>query len=717
MLQEQGSRSPAAAIAVPVACSVLFALAVVLDAAAPETGAGVRYAGDPGWPFALNGVILGFLAAPILLGREARIFGWLLGLLGLFWVLDGLAQSYIRAGITDDRLWPGMTFSVWFLERFGVFLPISIMVLLLVFPNGRFLPGAAGVIGRTALVVSVSCGLVILVMPLEQELAANMRMLPPEINVDPVTINSLAGSEDTLRPVVLGILLAAFATALALVVVRYLRSEGISRDRMRWLAWSVVVIAAYEAVTAFVVEVEGTDYASIIVAMVLPGAAMTVAVVRPQLVPIEDLLGRTLVLAVLLLVLIGADAALLTVLTLVLDDDLTQAQVVAVVLIVAVVLYGPLRQRLSAAVRRRMLGERGNRYDALAGLSSTLENTDDAGEQLAAVARAVAAAFRVRFVSLEVDRSNGERMVTTHGERPADVRTLPITYRGSDVGRLVLPAKGIRSRLTARDEELLGDLVRQAATAVRTSQLAEEVQHSRERLVTAREEERRRIRRDLHDGLGPALSGMVFQLEAARLQVDTDPDRARSQIEDVSQHVQGVVADVRRLVHDLRPPALDDRGLSGAIQQQADRLDVPLTVVAPELDGRLPAAVEVAAYRIASEALTNVARHARASRAMLTLALVDDALVVEVADDGVGIDHDRQAGVGLVSVRERAAELGGRADVTCPEGGGTVVRARLPLRPTPRSSSPPPGGPTSEVNRELLSSGEQLRGDPGRSAS
>jgi signal transduction histidine kinase len=164
--------------------------------------------------------------------------------------------------------------------------------------------------------------------------------------------------------------------------------------------------------------------------------------------------------------------------------------------------------------------------------------------------------------------------------------------------------------------------------------------------------------------------------------VDTDPAAAKRQLTAISEHVQSVVADVRRLVHDLRPPALDDRGLVGAIRQQADRLEVPLSVTAPDLEGRLPAAVEVAAYRIVGEALTNVARHAHAGAAVLTLDLTDDALVVELADDGVGIDSDRQAGVGLVSLRERAAELGGRADITCPDDGGTVVSARLPLRST-----------------------------------
>ena len=136
----------------------------------------------------------------------------------------------------------------------------------------------------------------------------------------------------------------------------------------------------------------------------------------------------------------------------------------------------------------------------------------------------------------------------------------------------MLPARGLRGRLSRRDEQLLGDLVRQAATAARTSRLADELQDSRERLVVAREEERRRIRRDLHDGLGPALSGVVFRLESAKLLVERDPAAAVAHIEATSDHVQDVVADVRRLVHDLRPPALDDRGLVGALQQHAEGL-------------------------------------------------------------------------------------------------------------------------------------------------
>jgi signal transduction histidine kinase len=431
-------------------------------------------------------------------------------------------------------------------------------------------------------------------------------------------------------------------------------------------------------------DLPAVDASLTFVVMVMPAGAMTVAIVAPDIVSIEDLFGRTLVYGALSVAIVAIDLAVLAGLTTLLGDSLDQRQVVLLVLLLSAVIYAPLRQRIWRGVRRLLLGDRDNPYDAVAGLASTLETTDEGPGQLAVVARAVATAFGVSFVRVEVDRGGGEKLLATHGEQPAETRTLPITYRDVEVGRLVLPARGLRSRLSRRDEQLLGDLVRQAATAARTSRLADELQDSRERLVVAREEERRRIRRDLHDGLGPALSGVVFRLESARLLVDRDPDAARAHIAATSDHVQEVVADVRRLVHDLRPPALDDRGLVGALQQQAEELATDGLSVAVEADdlGPLPAAVEVAAYRIAGEGLTNVVRHAAARECVVRLAVDDGDLVVEVADDGTGIAPDAEAGVGLVSLRERASELGGRSEVTCPATGGTVVRAWLPLRRT-----------------------------------
>jgi signal transduction histidine kinase len=219
----------------------------------------------------------------------------------------------------------------------------------------------------------------------------------------------------------------------------------------------------------------------------------------------------------------------------------------------------------------------------------------------------------------------------------------------------------------------------------RFNSMAAELQGARGRLVSAREEERRRVRRDLHDGLGPSLAALVMQLELVTDLLDTDPARVRALVGELKGQTQEAITDIRRLVYELRPPSLDELGLAGAIRENAARLTgggdgagVQLTLHVPEAMPQLPAAVEVAAYRIAQEALTNLVRHARASTCMVELSL-NGGLELLVSDDGCGIASVHAAGVGLASMRERAAELGGSCTVERGTAGGTLVRAHLPL--------------------------------------
>lgn len=216
----------------------------------------------------------------------------------------------------------------------------------------------------------------------------------------------------------------------------------------------------------------------------------------------------------------------------------------------------------------------------------------------------------------------------------------------------------------------------------RVQQQVEEIQQARERLVTAREEERRRLRRDLHDGLGPTLASLFQRLDTVLALVAREPQAAATLLVDLKNQVRSVIADVRRLVYDLRPPTLDQFGLLGAIREHAARLSdgngMRLTVRGPESLPPLPAAVEVAAYRIVLEGLTNVIRHAQASECCVKLSL-NDALCIEIADNGIGMSPANHPGVGLGSMRERAVELGGELRMEAVPGGGTRLRARLPV--------------------------------------
>ena len=210
-----------------------------------------------------------------------------------------------------------------------------------------------------------------------------------------------------------------------------------------------------------------------------------------------------------------------------LGDRLDQREITLVVLLLAIAVYGPLRNWLSSLVRRVLVGRRGDRYQVVSSLAARLEASGRIEDQLPEMTSAVADAFKMSYVGVEIFASDGGTRSATFGERPATVQEFPLTYSGELVGRLTLPARGIRSMLSRRDQALLVDLVRQSAIAIRSATLATELQASREQLVHDREDDRRRIRRDLHDGLGPALGGVALRLDAAGNALPTDPERSR----------------------------------------------------------------------------------------------------------------------------------------------------------------------------------------------
>jgi len=333
----------------------------------------------------------------------------------------------------------------------------------------------------------------------------------------------------------------------------------------------------------------------------------------------------------------------------------------------------PLRDRLQRVINRLVYGASSEPYAVLARL----------GEQLAAAAdvdRLIDAALLELGVGLDLRDVGVTAMDGTlvGVGLSCDSMVVPLMAYGETVGQLTY--RRPERALSEAEQRLLGDLARQLGGALHARGLRLDLQRTRERLVLAREEERRRLRRDLHDGLGPALAGLMLKMATARVYLpETAGDSAR-QLDLIAEEIRLMVVDIRRLVEGLRPPALDELGLIGACEQVAARLAGPSdirVVISADALPPLPAAVEVAVYRIVQEAVTNVVRHSHAQLCTVSLAVTDSRIDVRIADDG-GATQLPGTGNGLATMRERAEELGGILSV---DGGrsGIEVTASLPV--------------------------------------
>lgn len=651
---------------------------LVLDAMATDAQR-TTYVSERGVVSGSIGALVGLCGAAILAFRPRHVVGVVLAATGAFWAVDGLCESYAVVGLHERPVLPLSGLAFWVVSEAGSFLLVALPVLLVLYPTGRLPEGRWRPVGVAALAMSLALPLSLVLAP--DRVVYDGRLPDDVVALLPRLALPLSDAAATAAIRVGQVLtMLAMPLAAAVVFARHARSTGVERTQLRWLLWAAIVCLLSGGV--MLLDINGpVGFAALVLALVATSVSLVIGVVRPQTGDIDALVGGTLVyggiaagFVVLDLVLLAGAAALL-------GDRFEERQVTVLVLVLAVAVYGPLRSWLTAQVRRRVLGRRAERYEVVSALAERLEQSGGLEEQLPTLARAVAEAFRVPWVRVEVLGRGGEGVAATHGSTPSATRSFPISYRGERIGSIELPDGGIRGMLSRRDQVLLVDVVRQAAIAVRSSLLARDLQESREQLVLAREEDRRRIRRDLHDGLGPVLGGVAMRLDAAGNAVHSDPETARRLVVQSRAEITDALADVRRLVHGLRPPALDDLGLLAAVEQQAERLrtsGLAVQVEADEVSG-LPAAVEVAAYRIVSEALTNVGRHAAATACSVTLRVADGELAVQVRDDGDGIAEDVVAGVGLRSMRERVDELGGRYEVVCPPQGGTSVRAWLPM--------------------------------------
>ncbi len=521
---------------------------------------------------------------------------------------------------------------------------------------------------------------------------------------NPLGVEALGSLPAVIDAAILPLWLGLLFVSAASLVVRFRRSGSKERQQIKWLTFAASAIPVWFLVSPLVQETvpvlfeigETLAFAGVPV-------AVGIAVLKYRLYDIDLIINRTLVYGALTasvisiyIFVVGYLGALLRT-----ESDLL-VSLIATGLVA--VLFAPLRNRLQRGVNRLLYGERDDPYAALSRLGQRLEATLAPEAVLPTVVRTVKEALRLPYAAVEIRRNGSFEIAAETGGPVEDTASLPLLYGGEPVGRLILGRRAGEADFTPADRRLLDDLARQIGVAVHATRLTEEalrlsadLQKSREQLVTAREEERRRLRRDLHDGLGPQLASLTMKAEAARDFLESAPERSGALLEEITTQAQEAVTDVRRLVYGLRPPALDDLGLLGTLKVQAahgDHNGLSVTIEAPEELPPLPAAVEVAAYRIVQEAVTNAARHAAACNCTVRIAPDEQANVLrlEVTDDGRGIPEDRSAGVGLHSMRERAEELGGSCKVEALLKGGTRVEAVLPLlREVPERETAHPG--------------------------
>lgn len=481
----------------------------------------------------------------------------------------------------------------------------------------------------------------------------------------------------------LGVL--ALIGAVGSLSVRWRRSHGDERQQLKWFIAGVSLLP----VALVLHEVQpGVGRALFAVVFSVIPATLGVAILRYRLYDLDLVIRRTAVYAAVSAVVAGLYLLIVALAQLAVSSDIgIGVHVVAAVAAAAV--FQPLRIRVQRVVDRRFYGDRSRPYEAVTGLGRQLEGALLPETVLPGVVDTVCGALRLPFAAIELRDGDGWVRAAQHGEPNGEPAAFPMAYQATVVGRMLVCPRGRGDELTEADRRLLADLARQAGVAAHAVQVTTALQRSRAELVTAREEERRRLRRDLHDGLGPTLAGITMGMHAAGVLVGSDPDEASRLLAGLEQQIEDAIADIRRLVYGLRPPALDEFGLVRALQMHASRLESPalgITVDSPpEGLGPLPAAVEVAAYRIVTEALTNVARHANARSCQVRLRR-DLALEVEVTDDGQGMPAGQPAGVGVTAMRERATELGGSLTVAA-LAAGTRVSAVLPV-PDTASASP-----------------------------
>jgi two-component system NarL family sensor kinase len=655
-----------------VLASILFAVALaeVLVAVAASI------ASDRGWSFLLNhfvvtnAVIGGSLAVagwPIAWQRPRNPIGWLLLAGGVCYAGSAAAFSLLAWGSygADERhFW--RLIATWANASWPWAITCCVPMILLLFPTGRFLSPrwrwTVPIVALNAILFAATS-----LFPLDNlaaELGVRAYLVWPRFEafvwLGPVT--------EVLGSVVYG-------AAVLSLILRYVRGDDRVRRQMLWLLLAVAILLLTWTVT----DLLGVQTPVSLFAIALIPIAIMIAVLRYQLLDIRLVVSRFALYLLMSAVLIAGYLGLITLLDRALAGSRT-AQESAVVVLLLALIFNPVRVWLQRRIDRLFYGSRQDPAGALSEVGTRLGEHDSGSAGMEGALAALCQTLRVPAAAIRV---NGT-VLAQIGEPSGEPYVAPLRRGTTEVGELVINPRFGERKLPKADQRIVALLADLLAVAVQATQLAHELVESRADLITAREIERQRLRQDLHDGLGPALTGVMLKAAAARRLATTEPAKSAELLRELERNVAAAIADVRGLVDELRPLVLNGRTLIDALQDYVDSVQTPS---GPRLQlstdgvadlGQLPESVEVAAYRIATESLTNVLRHAHAESASIALWVDDNhQLQMKITDDGM----DRTpwtAGVGLSSMRERAGALGGRVSAG-PAATGGEVRVTLPL--------------------------------------
>jgi signal transduction histidine kinase len=650
-------------------------------------------------PLGLVGLAMGLIGA-LIVRRAQNVIGWFFLASGVGLAVSAFTDAFVSYSLLARHTpLPWTSFAGWLNNISLAVVATPLLLLILFFPTGR-IPSR-----RWRPVVWIWMGALGVLVPALAIRPGEVFGTPAPNGIDVANPIGVAGAESVLGPAI-----TAAVTALVIVgaisvlslVIRFVRSRGEERQQLKWLVYVVSLILILFLILFVIDAVTGDNPAgtvawissmvwgafALLFAIGIPGAVV-VAVLRYRLYGIDVVINKTLVYGALAAFITAVYVGIVVGIGAAIGQGSSQPNLGLSILATGVVAvaFQPVRERVQRFANRLVYGKRATPYEVLSEFGHRMAGTYAADDVLPRMARILAegtgakqARVWLAFAGeLTPAASWPDTGANGSSARPDGADLLvEVTHQGEELGALSI-SKAPGERLAPAEEKLTKDLASQAGLVLRNVRLIEDLKASRVRLVQAQDQERRRIERNIHDGAQQQLVALNVKLGLAR-RLTADPSKLDSILTQLQEETNQALADLRDLARGIYPPLLADQGLIAALEAQARKAPLPVTVMADGVD-RYSQDVEAAVYFCVLEALQNVAKYAGATMAAVTLSASEGHFAFTVTDDGAGFDPSTTSyGTGLQGMADRLAALGGQIEVRSRPGAGTTAIGQIPVR-------------------------------------